>query len=54
MPTTDEILQKFNEVYPQVEGLISAQALLYKSGMDDLDRMYKEWNIPGADKANKP
>lgn len=51
VPTTDEILSKYKEVYPDAEALVAGQNLFYRRGLDDLERMYKEWNIPGADRA---
>lgn len=50
-PTTAEILNKYGEVYPRVEALVSDQARLYARGLEDLERLYGEWNITGAEKA---
>lgn len=49
--TTDQIIAKFGEVYPTVEGAMTANNALYKAGLDDIERLYNDWNITGSDKA---
>ena len=51
LPTTDEIINKYKSVYPDVEKLVTAENRFYLKGLEDLTELYTKWNIPATEKA---
>ena len=49
--TAETIIEKYNEIYPAVEGALSTSNALYTQGLADIERLYDEWDITGNDKA---